>query len=141
MAVLIYAVPDDLIDGAWLTGTAPTNAPILLRYASILVRRATMCDRYDTDSTGLPTDGGVAEAFRDATCAQAAMWCLAGIDPVAGSVGRELAVASQTADGGSVTYGDAVDADEIDRALSRLHSAARLILKNAGLAALGPDTW
>ncbi|MEV6219794.1 hypothetical protein [Nocardia sp. NPDC051833] len=141
MAVLIYAAPDDLIDGDWLTGTAPADAAILLLFASILVRRATMCDHYDTDSTGLPADTVIAEAFRDATCAQAAMWSLAGINPVAGTVGRELAVASQTADGGSVTYGDSISADEIDRALSRLHSAALLILRNAGLASTRPDTW
>ncbi|WP_052314081.1 hypothetical protein [Nocardia thailandica] len=141
MAVLIYAAPDDLIDGAWLTGTVPANAALLIRFASILVRRATMCDRYDTDPTGLPADTVVAEAFRDATCAQAAMWSLAGIDPAAGSVGRELAIASQTADGGSVTYGDTITGAEIDQALNRLHTAALLILRNAGLASRSPNTW
>ncbi len=141
MAVLIYAAPDDLIDGDWLTGTVPANATALLRYASILVRRATMCDHYDTDSAGLPADTVTAGAFRDATCAQAAMWSLAGINPLAGTVGRELAVASQTADGGSVTYGDAISAEEVDQALSRLNSAALLILRNAGLASTRPNTW
>ncbi|TDP29765.1 hypothetical protein [Nocardia ignorata] len=139
MAVLIYAQPDDLIAGGWLTGTAPANAALLLRFASILVRRVTMCDHYDVDTAGLPTDTAIAEAFRDATCAQAAMWSLAGLNPVAGTVGRELAVASQTADGGSVVYGDSITGAEVERALKQLHSAALLILRNAGLASTRPD--
>lgn len=139
--MLVYAAPDDLADG-WLT-ELPDNptALLLIRYASNLVREATRNDLYDTYSSGLPVDLDIAEAMRDATCAQAAMWHLAGINPAAGSVGRELAIQSQTADGGSVTYGDTIKAEEVEHSLSRLSKAALTILRNAGLASTRPWTW
>lgn len=139
--MLTYAEPDDLADG-WLT-ELPDNATAvrLIRYASQLVRSATRLDLYDVYPSGLPVDLDVAEAMRDATCAHAAMWHLAGINPAAGTVGRELSIASQTADGGSVTYADQIDATEIERSLTALSPAALRILRNAGLASTRPLTW
>jgi hypothetical protein len=139
--VLVYAAPDDLADG-WLT-TLPDNttATRLIRFASNLVREATRNDLYDTYPSGLPIDLDIADAMRDATCAQAAMWFLAGINPAAGSVGREIGIASQTADGGSVTYSDPITGEEVEGSLSRLSSAAIQILRNAGLASARPWTW
>ncbi len=139
--MLTYAEPDDLADG-WLTELPDnTTAVRLIRYASQLVRAATRLDLYDTYPSGLPVDLDIAEAMRDATCAHAAMWHLAGINPAAGTVGREIAIASQTADGGGVTYADQIDAAEIERSLSTLSPAALRILRNAGLASTRPLTW
>ncbi|MFD6400818.1 hypothetical protein [Nocardia sp. NPDC060249] len=139
--MLTYAEPDDFADG-WLT-ELPDNATAvrLIRYASQLVRYATRLDLYDTYPSGLPVDLDIAEAMRDATCAHAAMWHLAGIDPAAGTVGREIAIASQTADGGSVTYAGHIGLDEIERSLSALSPTALRILRNAGLASTRPITW
>ncbi|WP_280357078.1 hypothetical protein [Nocardia otitidiscaviarum] len=137
--MLVYAVPDDLAD--WLTDLPTTAAATqLIRFASQLVRSATRCDLYDTDPAGLPVDLDIAEALKNATCAQAAQWHLAGIDPAAGTVGRDVAIKTQTADGGSVTYADAPSAQEIAASLKTLSSAALLILRNAGLASTRPRT-
>jgi hypothetical protein len=138
--VLVYATVDDLAD--WLTELPDDDqAKILIRYASQLVRRATANDIYDTYPSGLPVDLDIAEALRDATCAHVSMWFLAGVNPAAGVVGREVLIKSQTADGGSVTYGDGVSAEEIERSLTRLSPAALAILRNAGLASTRPCTW
>ncbi|MFC4373371.1 hypothetical protein ACFO5K_04605 [Nocardia halotolerans] len=139
--MLTYADPDDLADG-WLTELPDGPVAVrLIRYASQLVRAATRLDLYEVYPSGLPVDLDVAEAMRDATCAHAAMWHLAGIDPVAGAVGRELSIASQTADGGSVTYADSITVGEIERSLTALSPAAMRILRNAGLASTRPLTW
>lgn len=140
--MLTYAVPDDLITGQWLDGgTAPDNAVTLIRFASNLVRRATRNDLYYTEPSGLPSDPDFAEAMRDATCCQAAMWSLAGINPAAGLVGRVIGIQSQSADGGNVTYADSIKAEEIAAALDRLSTAAMEILRSAGLASSEPSTW
>lgn len=81
---LIYATSTDL--STWTSATAPANATQLLRRASGLVRKATATAFYATDPTGLPTDPDTLQAFKDATCAQAAMWTAAGIDPAGGGV-------------------------------------------------------
>ncbi|MFE5290338.1 hypothetical protein ACFRAQ_35760 [Nocardia sp. NPDC056611] len=138
--MLVYAAPADLAD--WLTELPDTaTSTQLIRYASQLVRSTTRCDLYDVYPSGLPIDLDIAEAMKEATCAQAAQWHLAGIDPAAGSVGRTVAIKSHTADGGAVTYADAPSADEIQRALSTLAPIALTILRNAGLASTRPQTW
>lgn len=139
--MLTYAEPDDLMDG-WMAEPPETaKAVTAIRYASILVRRYTACDLYEVDPAGAPTEPDIIEAFRDATCAQAAMWLQAGIDASAGSAGQAIAVKSQTADGGSVTYGDAPSAQDIERSLTKLSQTAVMILRNAGLASSRPSTW
>jgi hypothetical protein len=140
--VLTYAVPDDLMDG-WGLAEVPTEADALrnIRFASILVRSATALDLYDTYPSGLPTDLDIAEAMRDATCAQAVLWILAGVNPAAGTVGRDVAIASQTADGGSVTYADPVTGEEVAASISCLCPGAIMLLKQAGLASTRPQTW
>lgn len=139
--MLTYAAPDDLMDG-WLD-EQPDEAVAVraIRFASQLVRKATRCDHYEVDPAGLPTEPDVIEAMRDATCAHAAMWIEADINPAAGTVGRTIGIASQTADGGSVTYADSVSADEIAASLKALVPPALDILRNAGLASTRPDTW
>lgn len=80
---LVYATADDLTE--FLGTAAPDNADRLLKGASALVRRETRAALYDVTSTGLPSDPDIAEAFRDATCAQAAEWIDNGADPAAGT--------------------------------------------------------
>lgn len=139
--MLTYAEPDDLMDG-WLPEQPDeAKARLAIRYASILVRRHTACDLYEVDPAGAPTEPDIIEAFRDATCAQAAMWLQAGIDASAGTAGQAIAVKSQTADGGSVTYGDAPTAEQISKSLTSLSQTAVMILRNAGLASSRPSTW
>ncbi|BAD58770.1 hypothetical protein [Nocardia farcinica] len=138
----VYAQPDDLAD--WLhPDDLPDDAEgaRLIRYASPLVAKATVCDRYEVDPAGLPTEPEVIEAMRDATCAHVAEWVKAGIDPAGGVVGREIGIASQSADGGSVVYADSVDAADIARSLTRLSDAAVQILRAAGLASTRPYKW
>lgn len=79
--VLVYAADTDL--AAWTGTTAPANATVLLRSASLLVREATRNCFYATDAGNLPTDPVTKQAFNDATCAQAAFWAANSIDPVA----------------------------------------------------------
>lgn len=134
----VYAEPADLMDG-WLD-EPPTTAVATraIRYASNLVGKATRCDHYEVDPAGMPTEPDVIEAMRDATCAHAAMWIAAGINPTAGSVGREIGIASQSADGGSVTYADNITAEEITASLTTLIPAAVDILRAAQLASTRP---
>jgi len=136
----IYAEPDHLMDGWLAEQPDEDHARLLLRFASDLVRDATKCDLYETEPNGLPVDLDILEAMRDATCAHTAMWIRAGIDPAAGAVGRPAAIAAQSADGGSVTYGETVTGAEIQASLQRLSGAALRILRNAGLASTRPRT-
>ncbi|WP_157978672.1 MULTISPECIES: head-tail connector protein [Nocardia] len=139
--MLTYAAPDDLMDG-WLDEEPEeAEATRLIRAASILVRKATRCDIYEVDPAGLPVDLDILHAMRDATCAHASMWLRAGIDPDAGTAGRTVAIKSQTADGGSVTYADGPQIGEIAASLRALSSQALDILRNAGLASTRPSTW
>lgn len=139
--MLVYAAPDDLMDG-WLVEVPEEPVAVrAIKFASALVRRTTALDHYEVDPAGAPTDPDVIEAMRDATCAHAAMWIEAGINPAAGTVGREIGIASQSADGGSVTYADSVSADEVASSLKHLCSTALDILHSAGLASTRPDTW
>ncbi|MGY1946574.1 hypothetical protein [Nocardia asiatica] len=139
--MLIYATPDDLMDG-WLD-EMPDDAQArrYIRAASQLVRNATRLDLYDTEPSGLPVDLNYVEAMQEATCAQVAMWFRSGIDPDAGAAGREIGIQSQTADGGSVTYADVVTGAEVRVAIDRLIPGAMLILRNAGLGSTRPCTW
>lgn len=76
---LIYATVDDY--ATWTDGTVPDNAASLLRSASLLVFEQTQAAFYDTDTTGAPTSAPIIAAFRDATCAQSAVWAGLNVDP------------------------------------------------------------
>lgn len=82
MTIRVYATTGDLTGGdpPWLVDL-PANAGSLLRSASLLIATATISDYYDADDAGLPTVTAIVEAFRDATCAQVALWATLGIDP------------------------------------------------------------
>ncbi|WP_225732718.1 hypothetical protein, partial [Nocardia sp. JCM 34519] len=126
--MLVYATIADL------TGRLdpiPANAAALIRTASAQVRDITSNDLYDITPAGLPTDPDLRDVLREATCVQVLSWVAAGIDPSAAPLRPEIA--SQSADGGSVSY-QLPDPDRIQRAGERLCHEAVLVLRNAGMA-------
>ena len=132
----VYATTADLT--TWSEAPAPANAAGLLRSASLLVEAATKAAVYDTGADGKPTAGAVADAFRDATCAQAAMWSAAGIDPAGGGVASSAPVRSKKLGSGAIDYDTSVNASvtafEAKRAAATtLCLEAWLILQQAGL--------
>lgn len=129
---LTYAASTDL--AAWTGTAAPANATQLLRSASLLVRDATACDYYAADPTGLPTDATILQAFKDATCAHAALWAAAGIDPAAGEA-KARVLSSKGIGTARLTYADAqAAADAAAASLRELCPEGRRILRDAGLA-------
>lgn len=136
--VILYAAADDL--QAWTSTTPPDNADSLLRSASIIVRHATRAAVYDTTTGGLPVDQVLADAMRDATCAQVAAWVTAGINPTAGPAGVTGAVTARNLGSASLSYGDAstVTQARADITDSLVPEAAR-ILQAEGL--LSNDMW
>lgn len=129
----IYADSADYL--AW-TGetTEPPKIQGLLRMASSKVEQAAELAHYETDDKFMPTDEDVAEAFRDATCAQAAHLASNGVDPSTGAAASVKVVASQSMKGAALTF--VVDQDAIDRraqAADTLALEAYNVLKGAGL--------
>lgn len=137
--MLVYATVDEV--EAFTGEPAPSNAAKLIRTASGMVRDITRLARYDTLPNGLPEDDDLRLAMSEAVCAQVESWTVAGIDPVAGVAGREVAVQSQSADGGSVTYTNLPSAEEIRAAVSTLCDLSVSILRDAGLVSTRPLTW
>lgn len=134
---LVYATPDDLT--TWTGQPAPDNAEQLIRAASMLVRGATRTAVYATTPGGLPRDEDTLEAFRDATCAQAAWWAAQGIDPDNPHGGPRVAQ-SKSIGSASVTYADSTDILAARAAAANsLGSAALTILTDAGLT--GGRVW
>ena len=128
----LYATPGDVAD--WLgLETPPDNAQSLIRDASLLVEAATRLDRYQVDVDGKPAEYRVAQAFRDATCAQVALWHANGMEPAKGFAGQTGQIQSQSVPGGSVSYAGALTAAEMGAAVTSLGDSAVHILKNAGL--------
>lgn len=131
--MLVYAVPDDLADHM---AEVPDDAEVLIRYASTLVRSATRFDVYDVTPAGMPDDPWVIDAFRDATCVQAAMWAANGINPAAGSAGVEGGVDSSTIAGATVKYNTS-HVDHARASVDTLCPAALAVLRSEGLAGYG----
>ncbi|KRE79950.1 hypothetical protein [Arthrobacter sp. Soil763] len=134
----VYATPADLQDWIGQDKPLPANAAGLLRSASLLVEAATITAVYDTDADGKPTASAVADAFRDATTAQAAMWSAAGIDPAGGGVASSAPVSSKKLGSGAISYDTSVNASvtafEARRAATTtLCMEAWLILQQVGL--------
>lgn len=134
--MIVYATSTDL--ATWTGDTAPANVNNLLRSASILVRNATRAALYDVDSSGKPSDTDILKAFNDATCAQAAMWDAAKIDPSEQGVGVSApAVVSKSMGGRSVSYADLSGSVTVQQARAKqtvtLSAEALAILANAGL--------
>jgi hypothetical protein len=100
-----------------------------LRRASNEVRGLTRTAIYDTDAdTGMPTDEGVLEAFRDATCAFVAYWDETGDITGAGAISGPVKILSVSL-GGTATGG----ASSRNVADTRRSDEAVTILRNAGL--------
>lgn len=134
--VIVYASGPDFTE--WSGMAAPAKITPLLRSASLLVRGATVASVYGTDTAGLPSDGAVLSAFRDATCAQVALWVSAGIDPAGGGAATSAPVRSKKLGSGSVDYDTSVNASvaafQAKRAATTVLCAeAYLILQQAGL--------
>ena len=138
---LVYAVPDDL--AAWTGSAAPANATPLLRSASLLVRDATASAFYAADTTGLPTDPTTLQAFKDATCAQAAFWAANGIDPAAGALPTAGVLRGKKLGSASLDYDTAAAASQavlqarMDSVEALVPEAVR-ILRGAGVNTYGP---
>lgn len=136
MAVTVYANPTDLY--GWL-GEIPADAEMQIRQASLLVAKETRFDHYPTDpDTGAPVEQRHIDAFRDATCQQVASWKAAKINPLAGPTGQAPQVASQSVDGGSISYTGLPSTQDITRATEELCQASRLILQLNGLGSRTP---
>jgi hypothetical protein len=82
---------------------------------------------------GVPTDQDAIDAFRDATCAQAAAMAANGVDPLAGPAGTGGAVQQSAIGSANVTYAVAANTAELrQQLLTRLTSEAEMILAEAG---------
>lgn len=129
---LIYADVDALTD--WTGQPEPDNAVTLLREASILVGSACQADIYDTLPSGLPSNDAVADAMRDATCAQVEAWGQAGVDPIAGPGGQEPRLTVSGIDGANYSYDTYLTAEARSAMLTSLVPSAYRILRLVGLA-------
>lgn len=125
---VVYATTVDL--GNYITEPVPSNAVVLLRSASGLVRAAIAGAHYYADDTGLPTDTGILGVLTEATCAQAAAWITLGIDPLAGGVLTQSQIkASQSLDGAAVSFADGTAASSArqDAATTLVPEAVRIL--------------
>lgn len=136
---LVYATDADLT--AWMAPTAlPANSAQLLRTASFAVREFTETAYYACDTTGMPTDPVQLQAFKDATCAQAAAMASFQVDPLAGGVLESSLVESAVGIGtAKISYGDAAAAVQGQlQLLNGLVLEAARILRQAGLVVTAP---
>lgn len=141
---LTYATTDDLIGPGWVDGDTPTNVDALLAAASRMVRAATKTAVYDTTPTGAPSDPDLAEAFRDAVCAQVAAWVATGVNPTAGpgAVGSST-IAASSIGSGSVTRAARAGQDEAraDSLTALVPEAAAILADITALANAQPTGW
>ena len=131
---LIYADAADL--QTW-TGAPPDDAAkatALLRRASFLVGRAIRNDLYDVTPSGMPADPDLADAVRDATCAQVEVWLAGGLDVIAGPGGQPALPTVSAIDGAQVSFDAYLTAAARTGALTQLDDVALHILRAAGLA-------
>lgn len=136
----VYATSSDYANRGY--GTPPANVDQLLKAASRFVQRATMADVYTTDSDGKPLDPVTLDAFAEATCCHAAAMAALGIDPTTGGVTTTRTINSKSVDGASVTYANAVDAENArSLAANQLVPEARAILQDAGYATTRVWSW
>lgn len=133
--MLTFATVDDVT--RWLGVEAPGNADALIRRGSVMVSTATRRARYDTTPAGLPSDPDVADALRDAVCAQVEAWVSAEVDPTVTVV--EASVSKSSIDGATVEYDTATAAAKQQALSDGLCSYALDILTTAGL--IGGHPW
>lgn len=128
MAQRVYATESDF--GEWDEDgqyEVPSNST--LRRASSTIDGLTRTSRYDVDEDGYPTDADISDAFRDATCAQAAYW-IETEDPT-GAVSQEgtFSIGSVSIGARGRTSGNGAP----DEQQARIAPEAVEILTNAGL--------
>ncbi len=127
---IIYADSDAL--AAWAGASAPSNASVLLRSASLLVRQATLPAMYAADDDGLPTDADLLQAMSDATCAHAAALWAAGINPLSADGDIETIKASGIGTGRVEFAGADASANNRFSLLTQLCQESLRILHGAG---------
>lgn len=133
----IYATPDDLAGEPWNLQLGEEVAAGLLARAAVKVRNLALSAVYDIDGAGVATDPVVRDAFRDATCAQAAWFDETG-DTGSGAAGRfnSMSLGSASLSGGGTGSGTNTTA-----AAAQVSPEAVQILQNAGLLGQGPISW
>lgn len=126
----VYATPEEY--AAWLTPDVatpvpPAGAARALRAASGRIDELLIAAVYDTDDDGLPTDTDVAEALKEATCAQADYQQTTGDPYSTGAAGQwaSVGIGSVSLAKGQVKGGGTV--------VSTYSSEAEGILQRAGL--------
>ncbi|QWS68128.1 head-to-tail adaptor [Gordonia phage VanLee] len=127
----VYAETADL-PGAVATALGD-RAESYLTHASLSVENATIMARYDVDELGYPTGEAIVTAFRDAVVAQVEYWQAAGVSPIGGVLAQEREVTSQSAGGGSVSFGALRTAEALTEAITELCPMALAILRQAKL--------
>lgn len=100
-----------------------------LRRASSVIDSHTRHDVYDVDEDGYPTDQRIADAFKEATCAQA-QW-FDETDDITGAVSQEGTVSIGSVSMGA--RGRSSGGASADAAGSRIAPEAVEILRNVGL--------
>lgn len=81
-----YATTGDLAN--WLGTAPPANAARLLETATRRLDDLLVAAVYDVDTAGMPTKTAVADALRDAVCAQVEWWIETGDESGSGAVGQ-----------------------------------------------------
>ncbi|MCU1647171.1 MAG: hypothetical protein JWN03_7446 [Nocardia sp.] len=135
--MLTYATVDQLaehVTAAQLDKLAVGDAARYIQSATQIVRTATKNDLYDVTPAGMPTDPVLAGALAVATCVQVREWICNDINPLTGVAGLAPTVASASTNGSSVSYNNTDQAAARAQLLTELADAARIELRNVGLA-------
>lgn len=122
MAV-VYATAADL--AAYTEQEAPADADQLLARASRLITSLIGTAVYQVDTAGAPTEQGVIDALRDATCEQAA-WFVETGDP-SGAAGQYTSVSIGSVSLGGATTGTSAAADRVAPDVPIILAAAGLL--------------
>ncbi|PRA13354.1 hypothetical protein CQ010_01525 [Arthrobacter sp. MYb211] len=136
----VYATSGEFSASVWCPAAgAPTGKPLerLLRTVSRTVEGLTRNARYETDVNGLPTDPVIAEAFRDATCAQAAYAHETGDVSGAGVGASNMSIGSLSLGGSTVRP---KNVDEVQTALLSAEAVGILRAENLATGWVG-EVW
>lgn len=135
--MIVHATPADLATQPWNLQLDEPAATALLRRAATIIRGLTLTAVYPTHPDGAPRDTKVAEALRDATCAQAVWFDETG-DTGSGATGRfnSMSLGSASLSGGGTGSGTNTSVDQ-----GRYSPEAVQILQNAGLLARQALSW
>lgn len=133
--MLTFATEEDL--ARWSDGNIPDNPRPLIRHASVMVQHAIRFARFSVTPAGLPSDPDIAEAVRDAVCAQVEAWAVSKINPT--QIATTGVVTGSKIGDASFTFDAASSANTASNARTELCNEAWLILENAGL--IGGKIW